>query len=152
MNADEKNAHIEAAKVAMSSAIGLVVVEVFSGLAVAPGLMLAAAALIRATGDESHAAEAEVRAAECPAILLIPWPFIYIGSNAWIAAVAQLRDSLPYYIPLEPVDAERRSESHRRGREEKAARCRAKWDALTEAQQAELERVGIDPKRLDALG
>lgn len=152
MNADEKNAHIDAAKVAMNSALGLVIAEVFSGLTAAPGLMLAAGALIRATGDEPHAAEAEARAAECPAILLIPWPFIYIGSNAWIAAVAQLRDSLPHYIDLEPVNAERRLESHRRGREEKTARARAKWDALTEVQRAELTKAGIDPKRLDALG
>lgn len=150
MNAQEKNALIEAAKANMNTAIGLVIADVYSGMVAAPALMLSAAVMIRATGDEPDAAQAEARAAECPAILLVPWPFIYIASNAWISAVATLRDSLPYYLDLEK--AEKRRAAAVREREEGTARSRAQWEALSEVERTVLGKAGIKPEMLSRLG
>jgi hypothetical protein len=149
MTADEKNALLDSAKTLMNSAIALVIAEVFSGLVAAPALMLAAGDLIRQTGLEQEAVEAEHRAAECPAILLIPWPFIYIGSNAWIAAVARLRDGLPQFVELEPVA--RRKEGAARAREERAARSRAHWEKLSEEQCRVLSDAGLTRDMVSAL-
>jgi hypothetical protein len=150
MTADEKNALLDAAKGLMNTAIALVIAEVFSGLAAAPGLLASAAQMIRATGLEQEAAEAEARAAECPAILLIPWPFIYIGSNAWIAAVARLRDGLPQFVDLEP--ALRRKEGAARVQEQRATLSQARWTKLSDAQRAVLTDVGINAELLRPLG
>jgi len=152
MNAQEKNALIQHAKTTMNVAIAAVIGDVFSGLLAAVPLMLAAAGMIRQTGSDEDAVQAEARAAECPAILAIPWPFIYIGSNTWIAAVARLRDSLPQFIELEPVNGQRQREASGRDLEAKAAQARVRWDALTEAQRAALADAGIDAERLAVLG
>jgi hypothetical protein len=149
MNAEEKNAHIDAAKGMMNSAIGLVIAEVFSGLSAAIPLMIGAGQLIRATGDEADGAEAEARAGECAGILAIPWPFIYIGSNAWIGAVAQLRDRLPFFIDLEPVARKQRLLGER---EQRATQAKSRWSALPEAQRAVLTAAGIKPEALYPLG
>ena len=150
MNAHEKNSLIEGAKASMNTAIALVIAEVFSGLAQAPALLLAAAGMIRATGDEQDAVQAEQRAAECPGILAIPWPFIYIASNAWIAAVAQLRDSLPWFIDLESV--EKRRERASRDQAVRAVQARSRWDALSDSQRSALVKAGISAELLSSLG
>jgi len=149
MTADEKNALLDSAKQQMNAAIGLVIAEVFSGLAVAPAFLASAAGLIRQTGLEAEAAEAEARAAECPAILLIPWPFIYIGSSAWINAVSRLRDGLPQFIDLEPVA--RRKEAAARAREERTASSHAQWEKLPEAQRRVLADAGITRDMISSL-
>lgn len=151
MNAGEKNGLIDAAKVVMNIAVGLVAAEVYSGLAVAPALLINAAALVRNAADEDDAVEAERRAAECPAILAIPWPFIYIGSSAWIAAVARLRDSLPHFIDLEPVPVARRRQGVSGQQEERAAQARDRWDKLSDAQQSVLTEAGISADLLQSL-
>jgi hypothetical protein len=145
MNAQEKNALMDAAKASMNTAIALVIGEVFSGLVAAPALLLAAAELIRATGEDEEAGEAQQRAAECAGILAIPWPFIYIASNAWIGAVAQLRDSLPQFIDLEPVRTKQRAPRERVTRE---AQARANWDALSSTQRSALEEAAISAESL----
>ena len=149
MTTDEKNAHIDAAKATLSTAIGLVAAEVFSGLVAAPALVSAAADMIRATGDVDDASEAEQRATECPRILLIPWPFIYIASSGWITAVTQLRDRLPQYLDLEPV-ARRRDTTAVDAK--RAAHARSRWDALTEQQRSVLTQAGVTAEMLRALG
>ncbi len=149
MTADEKNALIDAAKAGMNTAIALVIGEVFSGLTAGAGLLLAAGGLIRATGLEHEAQEAEKRAAECAGILLIPWPFIYIGSNAWIAAVARLRDGLPQFIDLEPVA--RRKEASASVHQERATAAQASWDQLSESQRTLLLDAGITAEQLRVL-
>lgn len=136
----------------MDVAIAGVIAEVFSGLTAAAALMAVAAQFIRATGDEPDAVQAEIRAAECAGILAIPWPFIYIGSNAWIAAVRQLRDSLPQFIDLEPADAVRRRAARAQDHEARTAGARARWDALSESARAELTRAGLDLGKLASLG
>lgn len=136
----------------MNVAIAGVIAEVFSGLTAAAPLMIGAAQAIRATGDEQDAAQAEARAAECAGILAIPWPFIYIGSGAWISAVRQLRDSLPQFIDLEPVDGARRIAARARENEARAANVRERWNALSEAQRSELSRAGLDATKLAPLG
>lgn len=150
VNAQEKNALIDSAKTTMNVAIGLVIAEVFSGLAQAPALLLSAAAMIRSTGDDEDSAQAEARAAECPGILLIPWPFIYVGSNAWIAAVAQLRDALPHFIDLEGVA--KRAAGAAKDREMRALQARKRWDGLTDAQRSALAGAKITPEMLSSLG
>ena len=151
MTADEKNALTEAAKTTMRTATALVIAEVFSGLAQAPALLLAAAEMIRRTGDDPHADQAQQRAGECAAILAIPWPFIYAGSAAWISAVKQLEDALPQYIDL-GVSSNAASARAKEEHSKRAAHARSRWDALSDAQRTVLLEAGLTPERLVSLG
>lgn len=152
MNAEEKNGRVATAKGLMNASIGFVAAEVFGGLVTAVPLMLGAGALLREVGASGQAAEAELRAAECTAILAIPWPFIYAGSGVWVSAVARLRDSLPSFIDLEPVDGLRRGELAARGSELAATSAGQKWAALTDAQRDVLTGAGLRPEMLGAPG
>lgn len=150
MNAQEKNALIDSAKATMSAAVGLVAAEVFSGLAQAGPMLGAAAGMIRSTGDEQDAVEAEHRASEAGAILAIPWPFIYVASSAWIAAVSQLRNSLPHYIDLEGAKAATDGQARRRAL--RLADATSKWKALSDGQRAALVEARISLEMLQSLG
>jgi hypothetical protein len=150
MTPEEKNALMEAARSDMTAAMVWVAVDVFAGLAASTGLLQDASWKIRAAGDDPHADEAQARSNECPAILAIPWPFIYIASTAWIAAVRTLRDSLPYYVALEPAVARSNGERMREV-EARSALAAARWEALSVAQRGELERAGIGAAMLRAL-
>jgi hypothetical protein len=88
------------------------------------------------------------RAAECAGILAIPWPFIYIGSGAWVAAVRQLRDALPTFVDLEPV-ARSRAAAEATGVRRAAAAGR--WEALSETQRRALGELGLSAERLANL-
>jgi hypothetical protein len=150
MNADEKNAVMDAARTTMTTAMALVIAEVFSGLAQGAALLLVAAGLIRSLDEEQYAVQAEQRAAECAGILAIPWPFIYVGSTAWIAAVRQLRDSLPGFLDLQPV--EQRRQRTARDQEARAVEARGRWQALPDAQRSLLTQAGLTPDMLRSLG
>lgn len=147
MTNEEKNALMDAARAEMTAAMALVIAEVYSGLATSTGLLQDASWKIRAAGDDAHADEAQARSNECPAIMAIPWPFIYIASDAWIAAVRNLRDSLPSFIDLQPA-SRRANEERLRAAEAVASRAASRWDALSDEQRRQLEGVGI---RKDSL-
>lgn len=150
MTADEKNALRDAAKVAMNTAIALTAGDPYSGLTAGAALLGAAAVALRQSEAEPEAVQAEQRAAECAGILAIPWPFIYIGSVAWTAAVGRLRDSVPQSVALEPVSQRREAASH--ATEERAAFAQATWGKLSEAQRKLLTDAGLTPELLRWLG
>lgn len=152
MNAQQKNELMDGARTNMDIAIGMVIHEVFSGLAGGGALLNGASHLIRASGYDQHADEAMARSAEVVGILGIPWPFIYIGSTAWIAAVKQLRDSLPSFIELEGLNALRRSEAGSPQSEAKTEPGRSRWDELPESQRNELAKLGVGEQLLRSLG
>ncbi|MBL8626946.1 MAG: hypothetical protein JNK64_37000 [Myxococcales bacterium] len=149
MTAQEKNNLVEIARQLMTTAMALVAAEVFSGLSQGAALLGVASAMLRQAGDDPDADAAAVRAAECAGILAIPWPFIYIGSNAWIAAVRQLRDGLPQFVDLEPVARGRAATDAAVARRASAA---ARWEALPEAQRRALTDLGLGAERLAGLG
>ena len=148
MNAQEKNHLVEIARQLMNTAIGLVAAEVFSGLVQGAALLGTASGLLRQAGDDQDADAAGARAAECAGILAIPWPFIYIGSTAWIVAVRQLRDALPQFVDLEPVARSRAAVSS----DTAAARVAPRWEALSEGQRRTLSELGLGAEQLATLG
>ncbi len=150
MDAAQKNFLINEAKAAMTTAIGLVIAEVYTGLAQAPAWLVTAAGLIEQAGDVADGQQARARAEEAAGILAIPWPFIYAGSTAWIAAVTKLRDGLPTYVDLQPaaaVDASRAGDVARE-REASLARARERWNTLPEVQRTALSAAGLSPEVL----
>ncbi len=149
MTAQEKNHVVEVARQLMNTAMALVAAEVFSGLTQGAALLGVASALLRQVGDDQDADAAGARAAECAGILAIPWPFIYIGSGAWVAAVRQLRDALPTFVDLEPV-ARSRAAAEATGVRRAAAAGR--WEALSETQRRALGELGLSAERLANLG
>jgi hypothetical protein len=149
MTAEEKNAIVGTAKDEMTAAMTAVALEVFGGLTAGAVLLGSASALLGTVGHDTYAAEAAGHAAACAGILAIPWPLIYIASNAWIAGVRQLRDSVPLFIDLEPVA--RQADARKRVLEQRATQTRASWDKLPEAQRAILTGAGITPDLLCSL-
>jgi len=150
MNAAEKNLLMSLAKQQMNGAILVANSGLTFGLPSAATGMGGAAHLLRTTGLEAEAAEAEARAGECAGIMAVPWPFIYIPLGFWTAAVARLRDGLPSFIDLQP--ALRMVEDTTRSREQQVAAAQSAWEHLTAEQRKVLGDAGISVEQVRAWG